>query len=123
MRCLLVEDNEMLGDALRDHLAAMGHAADWYLTLGEANIAVQAGRFDLVLLDLNLPDGNGLSLLRSLRAANDATPVIVITANDQISDRMTAVSSGATDYLVKPFDLSTLTNTICAVRSQAMAPF
>lgn len=119
MKCLLVEDNHVLGDALCDHLIALGHAADWCLTLGDATVAVEAGQFDLVLLDLNLPDGNGLSLLKRLRAANDSTPVIVLTAYDQMSDRMNAVGAGANDFLVKPFNLSALTNVICSIAHQA----
>lgn len=119
MKCLLVEDNPVLGGALRDHLSALGHTADWCLTLGDATNAFEGGKFDLVLLDLNLPDGNGLSLLKGLRVANDATPVIVLTAYDQMSDRMNAVSSGANDFLVKPFNLSTLTKAIRAIRREA----
>ncbi|MDG3580314.1 response regulator [Rhizobium sp. YJ-22] len=111
-----MEDNKVLGDALRDHLNSLGHSADWCLTLCDATAAVGAGAFDLVLLDLNLPDGNGLSLLKRLRTANDATPVIVLTAYDQMSDRMNAISSGATDFLVKPFNLSALTNAISAIQ-------
>ena len=115
MRCLLVEDNQVLGDALRDHLTALGLKADWRLTLGDATVAIQAEEFDLVLLDLNLPDGNGLSLLRRLRSTEDETPVIVLTAYDQMSDRMNAINFGATDFLVKPFDLSTLTSAIRSI--------
>jgi len=114
MRCLLVEDNQVLGGALRDHLIALGLTARWCLSLGDADVAIQAEEFDLVLLDLNLPDGDGLSLVRRLRSKEDDTPVIVVTAYDQMSDRMNALNSGATDFLVKPFNLSALT---CAIRS------
>jgi len=115
MRCLLVEDNQVLGGALRDHLIALGLTARWCLSLGDADVAIQAEEFDLVLLDLNLPDGDGLSLVRRLRSKEDDTPVIVVTAYDQMSDRMNALNSGATDFLVKPFNLSALTSAIRSI--------
>lgn len=96
-------------------MTALGLKTVWCLTLGDAAIAIQTEEFDLVLLDLNLPDGNGLSLLRRLRSIEDETPVIVLTAYDQMSDRMNAINCGATDFLVKPFDLSALTRAIRSI--------
>ncbi|MDQ0507508.1 response regulator transcription factor [Xanthobacter agilis] len=115
MRILLVEDDPILGMAVRDQLVADGHSADWVTHLGEAAVALHAAAFELVLLDLMLPDGRGTDFLKRLRSAGDVTPVIVLTARDQISDRIAALDAGADDYLVKPFDLFELSARIRAV--------
>lgn len=115
MRILLVEDDPVLGMAVRDQIVADGHTADWVTRLTEAEAAIHAAAFELVLLDLMLPDGRGLDFLKRLRAAGDVTPVIVLTARDQISDRIAALDTGADDYLVKPFDLFELSARIRAV--------
>ena len=81
----------------------------------DAHAAILSAAFELVLLDLMLPDGRGLDFLKARRAAGDATPVIVLTARDQISDRIAALDIGADDYLVKPFDLFELSARIRAV--------
>ena len=83
--------------------------------MGDAQAAILSAAFELVLLDLMLPDGRGLDFLKARRAAGDATPVIVLTARDQISDRIAALDIGADDYLVKPFDLFELSARIRAV--------
>lgn len=115
MRILLVEDDPILGTAVRDQLVADGHGADWVTRLGEADAALHAAVFELVLLDLMLPDGRGSDFLKRIRAAGDVTPVIVLTARDQISDRIAALDAGADDYLMKPFDLYELSARIRAV--------
>jgi two-component system OmpR family response regulator len=115
MRILLIEDDEVLGEAVRDQLIADGHAVDWARRLGDAEQDVRMVAYDLVLLDLMLPDGRGMDLLRRARAAGNVTPVIVLTARDQISDRIAGLNAGADDYLVKPFDLSELSARIGAV--------
>lgn len=115
MRILLVEDDPVLGMAVRDQIVADGHSADWVKDLDGADGAIHAAAFELVLLDLMLPDGRGLDFLRRLRTAGDVTPVIVLTARDQISDRIAALDAGADDYLVKPFDLFELSARIRAV--------
>lgn len=115
MRILSVEDDPVLGQAVRDQIVADGHSADWVERLDDAEIAVRTGVFDLVLLDLMLPDGRGLDFLRARRGAGDVTPVIVLTARDRISDRIAALDAGADDYLVKPFDLAELSARIRAV--------
>lgn len=115
MRILTIEDDLLLGQAVRDQVVAEGHSADWVTRLADAEAARRAGVFDLVLLDLMLPDGRGLDFLKTLRAAGDVTPVIVLTARDQISDRIAALDAGADDYLVKPFDLAELSARIRAV--------
>lgn len=115
MRILLIEDDPVLGMAVRDQIVADGHGADWVTRLGDAEHALHAAAFDLILLDLMLPDGRGSDFLRKLRGAGDATPVMVLTARDQISDRIAALDVGADDYLVKPFDLFELSARIRAV--------
>jgi DNA-binding response OmpR family regulator len=115
MNVLLVEDNVMLGDAVRDHVAADGHAVDWCATLADAMSAMAKDEYGVVLLDLRLPDGNGLTLLRRLRGCRNPVPIIILTAHDQISDQMEGLHSGADDYLVKPFCLSELTERMRAL--------
>lgn len=115
MRILVIEDDAVLGQAVRDQVVAEGHSADWTTRLADAEAARRTGVFDLVLLDLMLPDGRGLDFLKALRTAGDVTPVIVLTARDQISDRISALDAGADDYLVKPFDLAELSARIRAV--------
>ncbi|HVY51062.1 MAG TPA: response regulator transcription factor [Devosia sp.] len=115
MRVLLVEDDRLLGGAVRDHLGRLGHAVDWMTDLTAAGHARATVAYDAVLLDLNLPDGHGLDFLRSLRGAADATPVIILTAMDQLTMRIEGLNAGADDYLVKPFDLDELTARLGAV--------
>lgn len=115
MRVLLIEDNAGLGQAVREQIAADGHAVDWVQRLDLAELNVRSTVYHLILLDLILPDGHGLDFLRKRRAADDATPVIILTARDQISDRITGLNAGADDYLVKPFDLAELSARIAAV--------
>jgi two-component system OmpR family response regulator len=115
MRVLLIEDDTVLGAAVRDQIAADGHSVDWATRLDAAGDAMVAGAFDLVLLDLMLPDGRGLGFLRSMRARGDVTPVIILTALDQVSDRIECLNAGADDYIIKPFDLSELSARIGSV--------
>ncbi|HVI31032.1 response regulator transcription factor [Phenylobacterium sp.] len=115
MRVLLIEDDVRLGEAVRDQVAADGHATDWVQTLDEARSGVRAAAYDLLLLDLMLPDGSGLAFLSELRRGGDATPVIVLTARDQVSERIAGLQAGADDYLVKPFSLQELSARIGSV--------
>lgn len=115
MRILLVEDDTVLGAAVRDQLVADGHSVDWTTRIATASDAVLAAAFDLVLLDLMLPDGRGLDFLKGRRIAGDVTPVVILTARDQISDRIAGLDAGADDYLVKPFDLAELSARVRAV--------
>ena len=120
MRLLLVEDDRMIGDTLRAALRMDGHAGDWVRDAVAAQGTLASERFDLVLLDLGLPQGNGLDVLRGMRARGDATPVIVLTARDGPGDRVAGLDAGADDYLVKPFELDELGARIRAVhRRQA----
>jgi two-component system OmpR family response regulator/two-component system response regulator QseB len=121
MRLLLVEDDRMIGDSLRDALRLEGYAVDWVRDAAAAQATLASERFDLVLLDLGLPPGasarlaDGLDLLRSVRARQDSTPVIVLTARDGLGDRVAGLDAGADDYLVKPFELDELNERIRAV--------
>ena len=115
MRVLLVEDDDTLGQAVRDHVLANGHAVDWMQTAEDAALAAATVGYGLILLDLRLPDGSGIDILKNLRAANNPVPVIILTAHDQISDRIQGLNAGADDYLVKPFNLDELTARMLAV--------
>lgn len=115
MRVLLIEDDHVLGAAIRDHVLSIGHAVDWMRRIDEARLALVSVPYELVLLDLNLPDGRGLDLLREMRSMANTVPVIITTAQDQIAVRIEGLNSGADDYLVKPFDLSEMGARIAAV--------
>ena len=115
MRILLVEDDDVIGSAVRDHIAATVHAVDWVKNLADAGEAASSINYGLILLDLQLPDGLGVDFLKTLRRNANETPVIILTARDQISDRIEGLNSGADDYLVKPFNLGELSARIMAV--------
>ncbi len=115
MRVLLVEDDAILGAAVRDQIDADGHSVDWVTRLDDSADHIGSAAYDLLLLDLMLPDGRGISFLRDLRTKGDVTPVIILTALDQISDRIEGLNAGADDYMVKPFDLSELSARVNAV--------
>ena len=121
MRILLIEDEPLLGEAVATHLKRSGHAVDWVQRLDDAEAALRGVGYALVLLDLHLPDGRGLDLLRALRKADDKRPVIILTARDQIRDRIEGLNAGADDYLVKPFDLDELVARILAVQRRSAA--
>jgi two-component system OmpR family response regulator len=115
VRILLVEDDKMIGEAVRDHVAASFHAVDWVKNLADADAASGPVEYGLILLDLQLPDGSGIDFLRRLRGRDVRAPVIILTARDQISDRIEGLNAGADDYLVKPFNLGELEARIMAV--------
>jgi len=115
MRILLIEDDTVLGAAVRDQIAGDGHSADWVTRLDAAGDAMAGTAYDLILLDLMLPDGRGIGFLKELRTRGDVTPVIILTALDQVSDRIEGLNAGADDYIVKPFDLAELSARINSV--------
>lgn len=106
MHILLVEDNVLIGDALHDHMVAQGWYVDWVMTFATAKLAIDAGCYALVVLDLHLPDGDGFDLLRHMQDASCGTPVIILSAYDQMSVKIAGLEGGAVDYLPKPFDLN-----------------
>jgi len=103
MHILLVEDDCTLRQLVRRNLTAQGFAVDTAATLEEADGALEATQFDAVLLDLTLPDGDGIELLKKLRRRRSPVPVIAVTARDGLDDRVKGLNLGADDYLVKPF--------------------
>ena len=105
MRVLLVEDDRMIAQGLQTALRQDGYVVDWVGDGRAAAEALHSLQFDLVLLDLGLPERDGLTVLRELRRRNDATPVIILTARDDRQDRIDGLDAGADDYIVKPFDL------------------
>ncbi len=115
MRILLIEDDYVLGEAMRDQVSADGHGVDWMQRLDDARAALTTVTYGLILLDLNLPDGRGLDLLRQLRREGNPVPVIITTAQDQIAIRIDGLNAGADDYLVKPFDLNEMSARVSAV--------
>lgn len=124
MRLLLVEDDGMLGTALKVGLQQDGHAVDWVRSADEADTAWIAGgkasAYDAVVLDLGLPDGSGLDLLRGARQRRFHTPVLIATARDRIADRIAGLDAGADDYMVKPIDLDELSARLRAIERRAV---
>ena len=108
MRVLLVEDDPMLGNAVSQALRDASYAVDWLQDGRTASTALTRHDFQMILLDLGLPQRDGLSVLRALRANGDATPVLVITARDAVEQRIEGLDTGADDYLVKPFAVGEL---------------
>ena len=108
MRLLLVEDNERFAVLLKRGLAAAGFAVDVLPTAEDAAAALRASRFEIVVLDLGLPDADGLDVLGAMRRRQDMTPVLILTARGSLADRVIGLQSGADDYLVKPFALEEL---------------
>lgn len=108
MRLLLVEDNRRLGELVCEGLRTAGYAVDWVTSIDEAEAALEAARIDLMLLDLGLPDGDGIDLVRRLRGARNMTPILVLTARSGLNDRIAGLDSGADDFLVKPFAIEEL---------------
>ena len=108
MRVLLVEDHSRLGQSLNDVLSKEAYSPDWVVSLAEARAALDCADYSLMLLDLGLPDGSGLDLLRDLRASGNKMPVLVLTARGGLNDRVDGLDGGADDYLVKPFAVAEL---------------
>ena len=108
MRMLLVEDNRQLAEMLTKGLQAAGYDADHLTTSAEACSVLTTTRYAALILDLGLPDGDGLSILRELRDRKDPLPILVLTARASLHDRVSGLRSGADDYLVKPFDFDEL---------------
>ncbi len=119
MRLLLVEDDPMLGEGVRRALALQGHAVDWVRDGAAADTALAGEPYDVVLLDLGLPRKRGIDVLRDLRRRGQLVPVLILTAQDAIPDRVAGLDAGADDYLAKPFDLDELAARIRALQRRS----
>lgn len=115
MRILLVEDNERLAESVRAGLEKEAFTVDSFGTVGDAHAALEGTPYDAVVLDLGLPDGDGLDVLKKLRDQKNTTPVLILTARDGLSDRVRGLNAGADDYLLKPFALEELVARIRAL--------
>jgi len=124
MRLLLVEDDAMLGRAMKAGLGQDQHATDWVRTAGEAQAAwivpaPETVPYEAVIVDVGLPDGSGVDLIRAARARHLKTPVLIVTARDRIADRIRGLDAGADDYMVKPIDLDELAARLRAIGRRA----
>jgi len=120
MRLLLVEDDAMIGEAVRTGLRQDGFTVDWVRDAEAGDAAVRAEAYAVLLLDLGLPRKSGLDWLRALRQGRNRIPVLILTARDSVADRVAGLDAGADDYLVKPFDLEELSARVRALlRRQA----
>lgn len=115
MRLLLVEDDAMIGEGICQGLRQEAFTVDWVRDGRAAELVLDDGVHDLVLLDLGLPGKEGLDVLKALRRKGNQIPVLILTARDALSDRVGGLNAGADDYLVKPFDLEELTARIHAL--------
>jgi DNA-binding response OmpR family regulator len=115
MRVLLVEDDPLIGRSLTGALESTGAALDWTRTGDDALVALSATSYAVVLLDLGLPGSTGLDVLKQMRHGQDTTPVLIITARDEIETRISGLDLGADDFIVKPFDFDELAARIRAV--------
>lgn len=115
MRVLLVEDDKMIAEAVSNGLKTARYAVDWVNNGNTAEQALNSQQYDLALLDLGLPGQDGLQVLKHLRQEKNNTPVLIVTARDDLDSRLAGLDGGADDYIIKPFDLSELLARIRAV--------
>ncbi len=108
MRILLVEDNERLAGHIQKGLVAAGFATDHVATCEDTLSALSTARYDEIVLDLGLPDGDGLDIVKMLREKQDSIPILVVTARDGLQDKVSGLNAGADDYLPKPFEMEEL---------------
>lgn len=123
MKILLVEDDIMLGGSLKKAMQVSGYNVEWLQDGEAAQLAVETGNFAAIILDINLPTISGLDFLKLLRQKTNLTPVLILTAMDNISSRVKGLDLGADDYITKPFDLDELLARIRALirRSKGQA--
>src|SRR3989344_3740264 len=115
MKILIIEDDKVLSDNLQKILQKEGFAVDTVNSKTDGLIKTEVNEYDCLVLDINLPDGNGFDLLESLRKSKNDTPIIIVTARDQIDDRINGLNLGADDYVLKPVDSNELTARIRAI--------
>ncbi len=121
MRILVAEDDAILADGVTTSLRQSGFAVDWVKNGVEADSALDAEHFDLLILDLGLPRKSGLDVLKRLRSRDSKVPVLILTARDAVEDRVRGLDAGADDYLAKPFDLAELEARARALTRRGMA--
>lgn len=119
MHVLLVEDDELMADGIRSGLEINGLTVDQAGSLSQGRAMLATMVTDIIVLDLALPDGDGMDLLAELRDRDDATPVLILTARDAVDDRVAGLSAGADDYVLKPFDLDELVARLRALLRRA----
>lgn len=105
MRVLVVEDDLMIGESLSEALQDEAYTVDWVKDGRQAILTLRVQPYDIILLDLGLPEVDGMGVLTAIRDAKIETPVLILTARDQLKDRIAGLDSGADDYVVKPFEL------------------
>lgn len=115
MHILLIEDDPMIGLSLSRALEDAGMRVTWMRDGLSGEQAIQTGEYGLILLDLGLPNQSGLTLLKTIRAQGNRTPLVIITARDEVDDRVSGLETGADDYLIKPFGFKELMARIHAV--------
>ena len=115
MRLLVVEDEERLSDILKSKLGEIGFTVDIAGSAEDASIALELINYDAAVLDLGLPDGDGLAVLNAARAAGKTLPILILTARDAVEDRVAGLNAGADDYLTKPFAMAELVARIKAL--------
>ena len=121
MRILVAEDDAVLADGVMTALRQGGYAVDWVKNGVDAESALAAESFDLLILDIGLPRKSGLDVLKRLRAGDSRVPVLILTGLDAVSDRVRGLDAGADDYLAKPFDLTELIARVRALTRRGMA--
>jgi two-component system response regulator QseB len=122
MKLFLIEDDMAIGTAVLSVLQDLGHSVVWVRLAANVTREALVGKFDAILLDLGLPDGDGIALLRKLRAEGVTLPVLILTSRDSLEDRLTGFDSGADDYLIKPFEIPELLARLRAIVARAGGP-
>jgi two-component system response regulator QseB len=115
MKVLLIEDDMDIGNGVRIALTDQGMTVVWVRRVADALVSLETATHDIVLLDLGLPDGDGISILQRLRRERQSLPVLILTARDSLNDKLSGFDAGADDYLVKPFALAELLSRLRAL--------
>ena len=119
LKILIVEDDKIIGDGIQQGLSLQGYATDWVEDKESGETALKRGNYDMLVLDIGLPDGSGVDLLASLRRKGNDMPVLILTAYDDVNYRVKGLDAGADDYMVKPFELKELAARVRALHRRA----
>ena len=122
MHILIVEDDRLIAENLYEFLESCGHQCDFAGSLAAARLLLAAGGIDALILDRNLPDGDGATLSRSLRSAGNLLPILMLTAKDTLDDKLAGFDAGADDYLAKPFALKEVAARLQALQRRSTSP-